>query len=139
MLDWLSADNGVAWWLAGISLVSFVASLILLPILIVRMPADYFVRPETPDHRWRDRHPAVRAALVLVKNGIGLVLLLFGLIMLVTPGQGILAILVGVSLMDVPGKRALEARIVSNPTVLGAINSLRARAGRSPLQVPSDA
>jgi hypothetical protein len=49
------------------------------------------------------------------------------------PGPGILTILLGLVMMDIPGKRPLETRLVSRPSVLQAINRLRARFDKPPL------
>jgi hypothetical protein len=51
------------------------------------------------------------------------------------PGQGILTILLGLIMLDIPGKRPLEARIIKRPTVLSAINRLRARFKKPPLVI----
>jgi hypothetical protein len=81
----------------------------------------------------KDRHPALRLAGMILKNVAGVAFFLAGISMLILPGQGLLTILIGISLMDFPGKHRLEARIVGNRTVLGAVNSLRAKFGRPPL------
>ncbi len=124
-------------WLATASIVGFVGSLIGIPWILVRLPADYFdVRVP---RQWMDgRHPFLRLAGRIVKNLVGVVLLLAGIAMLVLPGQGILTILIGVSLIDFPGKHRLEARLISQPLVLQTINQVRAKFGRPPLVVAPD-
>jgi hypothetical protein len=121
------------FWLSG---VTFVGSLVVLPIVIIRMPADYFVQSRPAPDSWRARHPAIRFAVRLVKNLFGVVFLLAGLIMLVTPGQGLVSLLVGLSLLDIPGKRAWERRFVSYPQVHRVLNAIRAKAGQPPLELP---
>lgn len=129
--DWL-------WMvLTLVSIATFVGSLIVLRILIIRMPADYFAARE-PHNPWADSHPAIRMTALIAKNLLGAVLVAFGLVMLFTPGQGILSILMGLSLLNIPGKRALERRIVGNPVVLRTLNGIRARAGRPPLIIEHD-
>ena len=49
------------------------------------------------------------------------------------PGQGLLTILLGVMLLDFPGKRRLELKIVSRPSVLKTVNSLRSKFGKPKL------
>jgi hypothetical protein len=56
--------------------------------------------------------------------------------MQVTPGQGVLTILVGLLFLDFPGKFALERRLVQVKPVQAAIAWMRAKAGRSPLELP---
>lgn len=120
-------------WLSGIT---FLGSLVVLPIVIIRMPSDYFARSQPRPESWRARHPAIRVVGLIAKNFFGATFLLAGMVMLFTPGQGILAVLVGVSLMDIPGKRAWERRIVAYARVHRALNGIRARAGQPPLELP---
>jgi hypothetical protein len=119
--------------------VTFVGTLIALPIFVARIPADYFRR----DRRYARHHGAQSAVLRvlgwLLKNLLGVVLILAGVAMLVLPGQGILTILIGIMLMNFPGKHALEQRIVQQPSVLRAINWMRARAHQPALEAPEAA
>jgi hypothetical protein len=135
MLEWLREHQGALWWLAGLSVVTLVAAVILLPVLLARMPADYFVRRTPPRESWRGRHPLLRAALHAAKNALGGVLALAGIALLFLPGQGLVTILAGVALLDFPGKRHVELRVVRVPGVLRAVNWLRGRAGKPPLLV----
>lgn len=109
-------------------------SAMLIPVLIVRLPADFY---SENNHRRRlfESRPLVRILFLTLKNLLGAVLLIAGIAMLVLPGQGILTILAALALLDFPGKRALELRILHRPSVLKSINWLRLRAGRRPLFV----
>ena len=114
--------------------VTFVGSIGVVSLLLVKLPEDYF--STTYDHDfWLDRHPVVRWTGIVVKNVLGFLLVLLGLVMSLpgVPGQGVLTILLGVMLLDFPGKRGLETRIVSRPRVNTAVNALRARFGKPPL------
>jgi len=55
--------------------------------------------------------------------------------MLLLPGQGLITILIGIMMLNFPGKLAMERRIVQQPTVLRAINWIRAKAARPVLQI----
>lgn len=115
-----------------VSILSFVGSLILIPVILIRLPADYFMPQYS--HRWlQGHHPLLRVLGHVLKNVTGVVFLCAGLAMLVLPGQGLLTILIGLSFLDFPGKRRLEAAVLGQPTVLRTINALRARFGRPPL------
>ena len=118
--------------LAVSSIFMFVGTLIAIPIILVRLPADYFdVRIPRP---WMENHhPVLRVVGHLVKNLVGIIFLLAGLAMLVLPGQGILTILIGLSLVEFPGKRRLEAKLVGQATVLSTINKMRAKFNKPPL------
>jgi len=116
------------------SVVGFVGSLIAIPFILIRLPPHYF--DERYPRTWmEDHHPILRLIGHVIKNAVGVVLLLAGVAMLFLPGQGILTMLIGVSLLDFPGKRHLEAKLISQPTVLKTINGLRERFGQPPLTV----
>lgn len=136
MLEWISSHRALSGWLFGLSAAMFVGGLVLMPILIARMRPDHFVHPEPPAESWRGRHPIIRFSVLAIKNGLGVVLLVAGLMMLFLPGQGILAILVAISLLNFPGKRRLELFIVRRRPVLQAINWIRDKAGQPPLILP---
>jgi hypothetical protein len=135
MLDWLRIDEALLAWLAAASTVAFAGSLLIMPWLVVRIPADYFARGRHRPPPWADRHPLIRLLLHLGKNALGGLFILAGIAMLVLPGQGILTIVVGILLLDFPGKRELERRIIARPAILRSINWLRQRKGVAPLVV----
>ncbi|HEU4417710.1 MAG TPA: PGPGW domain-containing protein [Planctomycetota bacterium] len=130
--EWLQSHENLLGWMFGLSLASLVLTALLLPVFVVRLPADYFVatRQELAGRRGVV-HWIGRAA----KNGLGLVFLLAGIAMLVLPGQGLLTMLIGLLLLDFPGKRAIEHRLVRRPTILAFLNRIRARRGREPLRL----
>jgi hypothetical protein len=137
-MDWLlstvqqyiSADTLIA--LTVLSLAFFVGSLIAIPFILVRLPADYFdVRVPRP---WmKDHHPVLRMIGHVAKNAIGAIFLFAGFLMLFLPGQGILTMLIGVSMLDFPGKRKVEAKMIGRPAVLNVINGMREKFGKPPL------
>ena len=135
MVEWIQTNETLLWWLASASVFTFFGTLVAVPWLVVRIPADYFCEPRRHRLPWADQHPVVRAALLVAKNLLGCVFLLAGTVMLVLPGQGILTILVGVVLLDFPGKYHLERWFIARRPVLRPINWLRRRAGRAPLLV----
>ena len=71
-----------------------------------------------------------------MKNLLGALLVVLGLVMLVTPGQGLLTLLAGLLLMNFPGKYRLECWVVLRPGVLRALNWLRGRGGQPPFERP---
>lgn len=135
MIEWIDAHGGLLWTLFAVSIVAFFAILLVAPMLLVRLPHDYFAYGRRHDVPARRRHILVHAALIVGKNLLGGVLLAVGAVMLVTPGQGLLTMFVGLMLLDYPGKYRLERWIVSRPSILRAINWLRQRAGRPPLSL----
>jgi Putative transmembrane protein (PGPGW) len=131
--------NAAFGWMLAVSAVMFVASLIALPLVVMNIPTDYLTRSEPRPGRFQGQHPAVVLTLQVLKNLLGAILLIAGLVMLFTPGQGLLAIVVGLSLLDLPGKRVVEQRVIGQPKVLRAINALRRKVRRPPLESPPKA
>lgn len=124
-------------WLAALSIVFFIGTLIAIPFILVRLPADYFdIRVPRP---WmQDHHPVLRVAGHIVKNAVGAVFLIAGFLMLFLPGQGVLTMVIGISMLDFPGKRKIEAKLIGQPTVLNVINSMRKKCGKPPLVLAPD-
>jgi len=130
--SWLRDNQALLLWLFVLSIGSLVVTALLLPVVVLRLPADYFTA--TRQDLAAERSPLQWAGHV-AKNVLGGVFVLAGIAMLVLPGQGLLTILIGLLLVDFPGKRALERRFVRRRGVLEFLNRLRARHGRPPLQV----
>ena len=129
--------KALGWfWGIVISLGAAVASLGLAAFVVVRWPHDQFTHQQ-PRAFMTGRHPILRALGILGKNLAGTLLVLLGIIMALpgVPGQGFLTILIGLTLVDFPGKRGLERSLVRRQAVLRAVNQLRARFGRSALEV----
>ncbi len=133
MIQWIRSYEEILTWLTAASIVTFVVSLMLVPLLIVRIPPDYFTRGRHHRKLRADQHPLVRGMLVVAKNLLGYVLVVVGILMLMLPGQGLLTVLVGITLIDFPGKYALERWIVSHGPVFRSINWIRRQAGQLPL------
>lgn len=134
--EWIQSHDTLLAWTFALSLLFFVGSLIVIPVLIARIRTDYFVAPAGRTDNWRARYPLAHLIVRAARNVLGVVLLLAGIVMMVLPGQGIITILVALSLLDFPGKRQLETRLVRQPKVSQAINWIRKRAGRPPIQPP---
>ena len=133
--QWIPVD--VLIGLTVVSVIGFIGSLVAIPLILVRLPADYF-DTRTPRHWMKDHHPVLRLLGLVIKNVVGAVFVLVGLAMLFLPGQGLLTMLIGVSLMDFPRKRELEAKMVGQPTLLGIINAMRHKFGKPPLILAPD-
>ncbi|MCS6290234.1 MAG: hypothetical protein H8K10_14865 [Nitrospira sp.] len=124
-------------WFAVSSVFMFVGTLIAIPIILMRLPADYFdVR--TPRPWMENHHPILRVIGHVVKNVVGAIFLFAGFLMLFLPGQGVLTMLIGLSLIEFPGKRRVEAKIVGQSTVLSTINAMRAKFAKPPLIIAPD-
>ncbi|MDH5574568.1 MAG: PGPGW domain-containing protein [Nitrospirota bacterium] len=120
-------------WISMItfSLLAFVGTLIAIPAILIRLPQDYF---QNHGHRkwFANHHPVIRTIGLMVKNGLGLIFLVAGIAMLVLPGQGLLTMLLGILFLDFPGKDRLEQKLIRQPHILKAVNTLREKADKPP-------
>lgn len=119
-------------WLTLAGVIMALLSMLAIPWLVVRMPSDYFVAPE--------RRSAARGPLGwtiwALRNLLAVVLIMLGILMLVLPGQGLLTILIGVASSTFPGKYRLERRLVRHRRIMAALNWIRRKNHRPPLQPP---
>ena len=136
ILDWVRIHETAFWWIGSLSMATFVGTLIIIPILVVRIPANYFKCEKQKSYRSNKRYSFVHILVLVLKNLLGLIFIIAGLAMLVLPGQGFITILIGIMMLNFPGKFALQLRIVQQPTVLRAINWMRTKANRPVLEVP---
>jgi hypothetical protein len=119
---------------AGLFLLSLTLSFAAIAIVMVKIPANYFSSHYRQDFL-PGSHWTVRWGAVIAKNVFGVFLIILGILLSLpgVPGQGILTILLGLIMIDIPGKRPLEAKIIKRPTVLAAVNRLRAKYGKPEL------
>jgi len=132
MLAWLRGHEPLLWWLGALSVVMFVGTLVALPVVVGRLPSDYFTDAQHPA-----QSTGASLLVCLGKNLLGILMVLVGVAMLVLPGQGILTILIGLMLIDFPGKRRLERRLVQQPSVWRALNWMRAKVHQPALEMPT--
>ena len=118
-----------------IFVVSLVATMLIVPLVIVKIPVDYFSREAERPQLFSKYPPPVRIALLILKNLLGAGLVIIGVAMLVLPGQGVIAVLIGVLLLDVPGKEGVERWLISKGPVLKLANWLREKWHKEPLVV----
>jgi hypothetical protein len=133
---WESITLGQIIMFVGLFIASLGFSFLVLGIVMVKIPANYF-----SSHYQQDFLPGspwmVRWGAVIAKNILGVFLVLLGIVLSLpgVPGQGILTILLGLIMLDIPGKRPLESRIIKRPAVRDAVNRLRARFNKPPLEL----
>lgn len=133
---WQTLTPGNVLLGVGLFLLSLGLSFAAIAVVMVKIPKNYFSshyqQDFMPDSPW-----IVRWGAVAAKNLFGVFLILLGLALSLpgVPGQGLLTILLGIIMLDIPGKRPLEARIIKRPNVLAAVNKLRARFEKPPLEL----
>jgi hypothetical protein len=122
------------WWSLAGAVTFFIVTTLLVAWLIVLLPSDYFVCQRRPLSSLSAR-PAIRVAALILKNLLGVLLLIAGVVMWMAPGPGWLTIIAGVALLDFPGKFRLQRWILTRPHLSRTINWIRRRAGRPPLKL----
>jgi hypothetical protein len=135
-LEWINVSESTLWYVGIISIMTFVGSLLLVPILIIKLPENYFLSAQRSTTGMKLKHPVLHFMMNTLKNMVGITLILCGVVMLVIPGQGLLTILLGFFLMDFPGKYHLEQRLVQQKKVLESLNWIRLRANKPKLNIP---
>lgn len=122
-------------WLAGISLITFFLSLFLIPYIVGRLAPESFVT------YCKEKRPSQKLTfpsliLLVVKNILGFILLLAGIVMIFLPGQGLLTMLLGILLLSFPGKRHLVLYLVRSPKIRHSLDWLRKKCGKQPFIWP---
>ena len=131
LTQWIDAAQPYLILIASISGGLAIISMVLVPVLIVQMPKDYFLAA----HRIRRRGFSARW-LTVARNALGVTLFIAGLLMLMLPGQGLLTLIVATIMSDVPGKYRVERWLVLQPRVLKAINWVRRRYHKPEITAP---
>jgi hypothetical protein len=141
MFDFLSDFFAALSWRkvligASIFLVSFFANLGIVSLILVKLPADHFSKNRKTKF-WSGPRPWLHAAKVIGKNIAGVLLVALGVVLSLpgVPGQGLLTVLLGIMLLDFPGRDRLEQKLLSKPSIVNTINSLRGRFGKKPLEL----
>lgn len=112
-----------------LSVAFFVGSLMAIPWIVRRLPADYFARP-------RPKHSLAKK---IALNVAGVVLIAAGIVMLILPGQGIVTVLIGLSVLDLPIKHKILRWLLQRRKIQEGVQRLRSKAGKPPLVIPQHA
>ena len=125
LLGWMTEHQELIRLIGNASLIILVVTVIALPVIVKQLPVDYFVN-ENRQPAWHERkYPLLWGAVTMLKNLLGLVLILAGIAMLVLPGQGAVTVLIGLAITNFPAKYKLERRIVSQRAVGATLNKIR--------------
>lgn len=135
MLDLLHNYKNEFIILAWISVSLLIISIAVIPWIVIKIPQNYFHEHYRVRAAKQSNHPLIAQFFTGLKNVIGFLFVVLGVLMLVLPGQGILTILMGLFMMNFPGKYRLERKIVSAPKVLQSLNWIRAKANKPPLML----
>ena len=135
MLEFINTHEAVFFWLTLIGIIGLIGSMLVIPWILIQIPPDYFLGEKRKKCPWGNCPPFIRSIILIIKNILGIALVLSGIIMLFIPGQGLLTILVGMILMDFPYKYKILRWLIQHPKILSPINKLRTKAKKSPLKI----
>ena len=121
--DWFSQNQLLIQWISIGSIISFFGSLIIIPRLIINLPPDFFLKRKTSVSV--KQIVVFRVTFFLLKNFLGFLLFLCGILMLFIPGQGLLTMFLGLVLLDFPGKYKLQLYCLKVRPVRRSLNWIR--------------
>ena len=115
---------------------TFFINLAIVSFILVKLPANHFSKSRKTKF-WSGPRPFLHALGIIGKNIAGVLLVALGIVLSLpgVPGQGLLTVLLGIMLVDFPGRHRLEQKLLSRPSIVNAINRLRGRFGKEPLQL----
>lgn len=137
IMQWLTEHEQLIAQIGNVSFVVLAITVVALPVVVMKLPEDYFVNETREPASQTRKHPILWAVISFAKNVLGVFLILVGIAMLVLPGQGTVTILIGLAISNFPGKYAIEQRIASQPAVGATLNKLRELTGTPPLLMPT--
>src|SRR5690625_7916907 len=98
VLQQLAEHETLLWSLAGCSVLIFLGSLLALPVVIARLPSDYFMASRRR-RRIVVTNPVGHAFIVVGKNILGAVLVFSGFLILVLLDRGLLTLALGIMIL----------------------------------------
>lgn len=131
ILEYIDKYQYIFMWIGIISLIMFIASLFIIPFILKKMPDDYFINEK---YHHITLESATEILIFILKNILGVLLILAGIIMLFTPGQGIISIIIGLFLMQFKGKYALENKLIQNDLTFNGLNWIREKSQTPPFK-----
>ncbi len=136
LLAWMDNYQSEIAALGSLSAILLLLTLVATPWLVSLLPTDYF--------RTTKRHTVLSGWIAMtwsaVRNVVGAVFMVLGIVMLVLPGPGVVCFIMGLSLCEFPGKqRFLRTLISRHPSILSSLNWIRAKSGKDAFLPPDDA
>jgi hypothetical protein len=133
LFDWIQNHEPVIWWTGSLSVLMFVGFLLAMPVIIIKLPAEYFLKHEMTHHR--KELSFMGLVYLIFKNVFGGFLVLAGIVMLFLPGQGLITLIMGISLLSIPDKKRMVRKIIRRKKVLSTMNRIRLKFNKPPLQI----
>ena len=136
IIKWLKGNILISVIISILSFLTFLGTIFIIPVIVVFLPTDYFIKYGYRHNYLFKKHPVFRYIVLIIKNIFGIFFLLLGIILLFLPGQGILTIFAGILLLDFPKKKALIIYFIKKEKVHKAINKLRIKFNKPEFIIP---
>jgi hypothetical protein len=135
--EWIEGHKTLSLGITVGSIVVCLVGLAAIPFVLVRLPQDHFVKPDPPF--LPPPGSGIGAWIwMVVRNLLGVAMLIAGLAMMFLPGPGIVGLILGLSLIQCPYKKKIESYFVRRPFVHETINNLRKKHNVPPLDLPDE-
>jgi len=118
--------------LAVLSLLTFAVSLVCIPLLVARLPRNYFLHRSDLGNSPSATISIGTVIVMLLRNLIGLALVAAGILMLFLPGQGVITMVIGIAVMSFPYKRKLLVGLTRPVSVRKSLDWLRRKMKKEP-------
>ena len=79
MTEWLASYSSILIGIGGLSILILIFSIIGLGWFISQIPEDYFIHEKRQADNWDKYSSETRVVIIIVKNVIGIVMLISGL------------------------------------------------------------
>jgi hypothetical protein len=136
MIEFLNQNlSSILSWLAICSLFIFFFSILAINFVIKIIPVDYFDSTKRELSPFKTSNSIMWLIFFIIKNIMGYLLILGGILMLVLPGQGLLTILLGLIFSDYPGKYKLEKKLITIKPIYRYINWVRKKSDIEPIKL----
>ena len=131
-MEWSTLGSEYGYWIPIAAIAVFLISFLAVPLILISLPVNYFSHTRR-EARSTMKYSAWQSILVIIKNLLGALFVIGGIMMLVLPGQGVLTIAAGLMMMNFPGKYRVERWLVGYAPVARSINWVRGCAHKPPM------
>jgi hypothetical protein len=133
--QWLDTYQSEIAAVGSVSLVLLLITLLATPWLISLLPVDYFRETKRPSQT----SGVLAITLATLRNILGALFMVVGIIMLLLPGPGLVCFIMGLSLCEFPGKQSFLRNLITRfPSILNSLNWFRRKSGKERLLPPED-
>ena len=130
-MDFFNQYQEIILGIGIVSSLSFVLSLLIIPIAVCRLDDAFFLHIHEPKVS-KDEHPLMFILLKTLRYSLGGILILAGVLMLFLPGQGMLTIILGASLLDFPGRKKTIDSVLRRQSIQKSLNWIRKKGSKPP-------